>query len=606
MRRPAGWWLVVMGRRHSGVGLDTVRTNFEAVYQRTTREDWEAYLSSAAPEERAARSAEGNRVSRLQIVNASHGASDLQDDVLLQFAVLGFIFVVVLLIVCVNLANLLLARTTVRQRELALRMSIGASRWRLIRQLLTEGVVLAVIGGSCGLMGAVWSRSLLAGFFQSASARVPQFNWTIIGFAATITLLTALVFGTVPALRGTRLDYAPFLRDGSVLFSHSRSRLSKSLLVIQVALSLVLLIAAGLFTQTLLNLRSVNLGFNPNNIVVFTVEPRLSGYDRQRSAALYEELEKRLLSVPGVQSVAFSADAFLSGSTTTSSVFIGGSGFETKFLSVHHGFFDTMEVPLKLGRRFTLQDTVTSPQVAIVNEAFAAAFFQNKNPIGEHYLGRAQLPAPPVEIVGVVPDVKAHSLRDQPSPMVYRPLTQSGSPSRTVIVRILGDSADRIAAIRSAVHDIDSRLPLRDLSTQMELIGRYTIQERLLAFASAFFGALALVITMIGLFGLMSYSVARRTRDIGIRIALGARRDEVLRSVLGEALRLVGIGVVIGLGAALGITRLISFLLFGLAAHDPLAITIAVAIMFLVGVAAALMPARWASRVDPMVALRYE
>jgi predicted permease len=281
---------------------------------------------------------------------------------------------------------------------------------------------------------------------------------------------------------------------------------------------------------------------------------------------------------------------------------------EASVVSIHTNFFDTMEIPLKLGRSFTASDTQTSPPVAILNETLAKALFPNENPIGKLFAGgRNVRPEQRVEIVGVVADAKVNSLRDAPSPMFYRPILQAGFPSRTVVIRTAGDPAALLPAIRDAVRQIDPKLPLGQLSTQMErLEGSYLLNERIFALASSLFSGLALIIATIGLFSVMSYSVARRTKEIGIRMALGAQRDRVLKSVMREALLLVAIGVMLGLAGALALTRLIRTLLFGLAPHDPLTISIAVMVMIIISAAASYLPARRASRIDPMVALRYE
>jgi predicted permease len=477
---------------------------------------------------------------------------------------------------------------------------------------------MAALGEIAGSFVAYWCMRVLGEVFfrwnstYETAARPPAFNFPLLLFSGVLTILTAVLFGVVPAWRLTRADSAQAIREGEGRLSHSRSRLGKGLVVVQVALSLVLLVAAGLFLQTLRRLQKVNVGFNPEHIALFTLQPGLSGYDRTRAAALFEQVEQRLLRMPGIRSVSFVApDGLLHDGQTTANIYVESDvkPHQSSILAIHPGFFDTMEIPLRLGRKFTAADnSPTAPWVAIVNEAFVRKFFNGGNPIGKHFAGIPQASATRlIEIVGVVADAKVNSLREPPPPMYYRPMAQIPFPSRVVVVRTAGDPEPLLPVIRDSIHNIEPRLPVGDMSTQAERIGRgYLVNERMFAIASTSFGGLALLIAMIGLFGLMSYGVARRTKEIGIRIALGARRDEVLRSVLREGLFLVGIGVITGLVSAAAMTRLISSLLFGIAPYDPITVVIAVALMTGVSTLAAYLPARRAADVDPMIALRHE
>jgi predicted permease len=620
MHYPQNWWLTIIGRLKPGVTASQVQSSFNDVFERTARDGWNTFVASMPPEARANPSLGGRqvRVPKLKIVSASRGVSDSNAKIFSELAILSGIFATVLLIVCVNLANLSLSRATARQKEMAVRLAIGASRRRVVRQLLTESVVVAGIGGALGLLFAIWCTRLLSNIvfridsFSPHSYQIPKINLAVFLFSGLLTLVTGLLFGIVPALRTSKVDCVPAMREGENRFSHARGRLGKSLLVAQVALSLVLLIGAGLLLRTLWNLRQVDVGFNPNNLVVFTLQPGLSGYDRSRTPALYEQIEQRLLRVPGVRSVTFAApEGLLAFGETRFDLWTNGQGpepvhFVASVMSAVPNFFDTMEIPLKSGRGFTAADTQTSAPVAIVSETLAKTLSPDGHAVGRYYASAPQAPRR-VEVIGVVADAKVNSLRDSPSPLVYRPIAQMGFPSRTVVVRGTGEAKALLAAIGDAVHQVDAHLPIGQLSTEMDRIeGSYLLNERIFAFASTFFGALALVIAMIGMFGLMSYTVARRTREIGIRMALGAEREMVLRSVMKEALLLVAIGVVIGLAGALALTRFIASLLFGLAPHDPLTISVSILLMLLVAVLAGYLPARRASRVDPMVALRYE
>lgn len=612
LRLPQDWWLMVMGRLRPGVALQQAEANFRDIFDAAAMQGWTTFVASLNDEQKLRPDLGGRepRVPGLRIVPASRGTSDSQPAVINELAVLTAIFGIVLLIVCVNLANLLLSRAAARQKEIAVRLAIGASRARVIRQLMTESLVIAAAGGVLGLFLAVWSTTLLSGIvFRISSNPLPGLNLAVAVFSSVLTVLSGLAFGIVPALRATRLH-----KETRGL-TPSQSRLGKSLLVVQVALSIVLLITAGLFLRTFWNLQRVDTGFKPENLALFRIQPSLNGYDRQRAVSLYEQLEEKLLMLPGVRNIAYvGPDGLLTDGETHTAVYVQGESSQpaaptqASILSISRNVFDTMEIPLKSGRPFTTADTQTAPLVAIVNEAFARTFFGNANPIGRRFAGRPQAPASvQIEIVGVVPDVKVNSLRDTAPPMFYRPFGQVGFPSRIVVVRTAGDPEALLPAIRESVRSLDPRLPLRDVSTQMDRIGRgYLSNERIFAFASSFFAGLALVLAMIGLFGLMSYSVSRRTREIGIRMALGARSDLVLKAVMREALVLAALGVVTGLAGALALARLIAALLFGLAPHDPWTISIAVTLMLLVSALAGYLPARRASRVDPMVALRYE
>jgi predicted permease len=417
------------------------------------------------------------------------------------------------------------------------------------------------------------------------------------------------LFGIVPALRATQLGFSPAIRSGR--YAGSRSRLGKSLLVVQVALCLVLLVTAGLFQRTLKNLQSVNPGFNPKNIVLFGVWPSLSGYDRTRTLTLYTQIKETLAGTPGIRSVSFaSPESLLADGQTTANVYLEGSDEvqSANILGIDPDFFATMEIPLVLGRAFTTADTATSTRVAIINEAFVRKFFGGANPIGKHFAGRPAAPAAgQIEIVGVVADAKVNSLRDEAPPMYYRPMPQFPMPTRMVVIRTAKDAESMLSAITEAMRTVDPRLPLRDMSTNVDRIGKsYLLNERIFAYASTLFGSLALFVAMIGLFGLMSYGVARRTKEIGLRMALGAESRVVLKSVMTEALVMVAGGIVVGLGGALLMARMISSLLFGLAAYDPVTISAAAATLFAVSCLAGYLPARRAARVDPMTALRHD
>lgn len=621
LRHPQNWWLTIIGRLRPGVTAEQVQANHADVFEQAARDGWNAFVASMPPQSQANPNlgARAVRVPKLRVVSANRGISDANGEVFNQLAILGAISATVLLIVCVNLANLFLSRAAGRKKEIAVRMAIGASRGRVVRQLLTESLVVSALGGALGLLFAVWCTRLLSSVvfridsFSTYSYRIPKIDLTVLLFSGLLTLLTGLAFGIIPAMRTTQLASAPALREGENKFSPSRSLLGRSLLIVQIASSLVLLIGAALFMRTLWNLSHLDVGFNPDNLVVFTLQPGLSGYSGQSAVALYEQIEQSILRVPGVRSLTFAApEGLLAFGETQFDLWTTGAGGEpvnsvASLMATAPNFFDTMEVPLKQGRKFTSADTQASPLVAIVSERLARTLSPDGNAIGK-FLGNPQAPASRrVEVIGIAADAKVNSLRDSASPLVYRPITQLPFPWRTIVVRTAVEERALLRPIAEAIRQVDPRLPIGQLSTEMDRIeGSYLMNERVFASASAFFGGLAVIIAMIGLFGLMSYSVVRRTKEIGIRIALGAERQAVLRSVLTETLLLVGIGIVFGLGGALAATRVIATLLFGIAPHDPLTISVAVALMVTVSVFAGYLPARRASRVDPTVALRHE
>jgi predicted permease len=513
----------------------------------------------------------------------------------------------VLLIVCANVANLLLSRATARQREISIRSSLGATRGRLVRQLLTESLLLASMGGALGVLVGRWGQLLLPG----NAGRPSPLDWRVFAFVFAVAGVTGIVFGIAPALRATRMNVGATLKETSRTVAGSRSVLGKSLLVVQVAISLVLLIAAGLFLRTLQNLRNVDVGFNTRNLVLFRLNPSLNRYDDARANALYGRLSDRLGGIAGVRSVAFSNQQLLSHSINSTSIFVEGRTYaqdeheSIDRLVVSPGFFDTMEMPLRAGRAFTRRDDQTAPKVAIVNETAVRKFFPNENPNGRHIGSRIET-AGEREIVGVLRDAKYATVRDPAPPTMYVPYLQNRLGSAVFHVRTSGDPVAAIGAIREAVRQIEPDLPMVNVSTQVDEVEKNLSQERVFAQAYALFGGVALLLASVGLFGLMSYSVAQRTNEIGIRMALGAQYHDVLRLVMRESMSLVVGGVGLGVAAALGASRLVTSLLYGLAPTDPVTMLTAMAVLVVVSGVAGYLPARRAARVDPLVALHYE
>jgi predicted permease len=612
LTQPTSWWLQVMGRLTAGASAAQVQGNLEGMFRHTARTGLDSYLKSLSEQERAtAVNRSRTEVPRLRIESGARGVYDVNSNELRSLTILTVVVFLVLLIVCANVANLQLSRATTRQKELSIRLSLGATRARLIRQLLTESLLLASMGGALGIVVGYWGKQLL----PVAPGQVLRLDWSILAFVLAITSLTGIVFGIAPALRGTRMNLSSTLKETSRSVVGSRSLLTKSLLIAQVAISLVLLVGAGLFLRTLHNLRQVDIGFNPQNLLLFRVNPQLNRYDDARIGMLYRQMMERIGSVPGVQAVAMSQPALLSGSVNSTSIYVQGRAYAAESrerdsnsinrMVVSPNFLETMGIPVVGGRGLSDSDNQSAPKVVVINQAAARQFFPNENPIGQHF-GSSLETTSQLEVVGVVRDAKYDSVRDAAPPTMYVPAAQTRLGNAVRELRTAGSPTGAVAAVREAVRQIDPNLPVLDVSTQLEQIERRFSQERTFAVAYALFGGVAVALAAVGLFGLMSYSVARRTNEIGIRMALGARRADVLRLVLGESMVLVVTGVVLGVATALAASRLVTKLLFGLAPTDILSVLGAVLVMMLVSAIAGYLPARRASRVDPMVALHAE
>ena len=608
--QPTYWWLQVMGRLKPGATAAQVQGNLEGVFQHTARAGLDSYMKGLPEAERGtAMNRTRTEVPHLRVDSGSRGIYDVNTTNLRAATILGVVVALVLLIVCANVANLLLSRAATRQKELSVRLSLGATRLRLIRQLLTESLLLAAVGGVLGVLVGYWGKQLLPG----PTGQAPLLDWRVLAFVLAVTALTGIVFGIAPALGATGVDVNTALKQSSRSVAGSRSVLSKSLLIAQVAISLVLLVGAGLFLRTLHNLRHVDVGFNPQNLLLFRVQPQLNRYDEKRTAALYGRLLERIAAVPGVRAAALTNPALLTGSVNSTGIFVRGrvyanardSGTSINRLVVSPNFFEVMEIPILLGRGLTPRDNEAAPKVVVINDAAAKKFFPNENAIGQRF-GSSVENNSQLEVVGIIRDAKYNSVRDAAPPTMYVPYLQTRAASAIIAVRTAGDPAAATGSVREAVRQVDSNLPMVDVSTQLEQVERRFEQEKLFAQAYALFGALAMLLAAIGLFGLMSYSVSRRTNEIGIRMALGAQRGHVLGLVMRESMILVVAGVVLGVAVALGLSQFVATLLYGLAGTDAMTMAAAIGVMVLVSALAGFLPARRASRVDPMVALRYD
>ncbi len=601
------FWLELMGRVKAGVGEEQVRTNLDTILRQS--------LLASLPPDKSGKPA----LPRLVTVSGAQGLAGLRGQFSKPLFILTIVVGAVLLIACANVANLLLARAAGRRKEIAIRLSIGATRPQLIRQLLTESFLLSAVGGLAGLLFAFWGSTLLVSMMQRGQDPIvlnlyPDLK--VLAFNTALCLLTGLLFGLAPAFRATRVDLTPSLKQSAANSGAGRERLrlTKTLVISQVALSLVLLFGAGLFVRTLVNLVTLDVGFQRDNLLLFGVAPLEAGYQGHRFATLCEEIQTRVAGLPGVRSATASMHLLLSGSSRGNSITVPGytpaprEHPSVKVLPVGTNFLTTIGIPLLMGRDLTAHDDEKAPKVGLINEKMAQHFWPNQNPIGKHFT----MAKSDFEVVGVVRDAKYDSLRREVSPTVYHPFVQTLDSMRHMHfeVRTFGNAKALIPEVRQVVASIDKRLPLFDVLTQEQQIDAVLLQERLFAKLTAAFGILALVLVCVGLYGIMSYALARRTNEIGIRMALGAQRGDILGMVLREVFALTGIGVVLGVAASYLAARLaestVSGLLFGLKITDISPIAIAAAVMVGVAIMAGLGPARRASRIDPMVALREE
>jgi predicted permease len=531
---------------------------------------------------------------------------------------------IILLIACANVAGLMLARSAARRKEMAVRLALGAGRGRIARQLLTESVLLSVLGGALGLPFAYWGGRLIVSFVSSNQPRAMGFatgvDLRVLAFTAALSILTGILFGMAPAFRGARLDLTPALKEGFGVAAnggHGRGRwysAGNALVVAQVALAIVVLVGAGLLVRTLQNLRSVDIGFDSHNLLVFSIDPTLAGYKDTQIDSFYRDLQGRLSETPGVKSASYSMMPLLSGGLMMTMFHWPGTPQDREsnanVLPVGTNFFKTMHIPLVLGRDFNSADYAvanannghagnTAPTPVVVNQAFVAKYCGKENCVGKPF---GDEPGG-YEIVGVVGDAKYAGLREEINPTMYTPQSGMGASYE---IRTAADPQTLLPAVRRVVAELNPNLPLFQVTTQSDQIDRLLFQERLIARLSTFFGLLALVLASIGLYGLLSYEVARRTREIGIRMALGARAGDVLGLLVKQGLALTLAGAIVGVGVALGVTRYLASMLFDVKANDPLTITAVAVILGLVAFAACYIPARRATRVDPLVALRYE
>lgn len=599
------WWLIVMGRLKPGVSESQARAELTAVFDQSI----DAMIKSEK---------QGESRPSLLLLPGNKGLDSIRRQFSEPLFVLMGAVTLVLLIACANVAGLLLSRATARQKEIAVRLSLGAKRSRLIQQLLTESLLLAFIGGALGLLLSRWMSELLVALVASGRNGIELslgVNGRVLFFTAGVALLTGLLFGLAPAFSATRMSLTAALKEGGAgsRLGARRSRLARALVSAQVALSLVLLVGAGLFLRTLQKLENVPLGFERDHLLLFTVSPGLNGYKGAALVEYYRQLQQRIGSIPSVSAVGFSQHGPVGSGSSSSSVIIPGVTSEKEHFDLHRhlvgpGYFDAVGIPTLKGRLLDERDNAGTTKVAVVNQTLARSAFGDDDPLGKILRFGSDAKPRDFQIVGVVGDAKYNDLRKAPPSTAYFSYLQSLDVASfmTFQVRTRTDPEAIIAALRSEVAEVDANIPITALDTLAQRIDEALLFERMFSRLTGSFGLLALVLVCVGLYGTMSYFVARRTNEIGIRMALGAQPARVFRMVLGEGLILTGAGVAVGLGGAFFGTKLISSALYEVAALDPLTFASVALLLIAVGLFACFVPASRAMKVDPMVALRYE
>jgi len=606
-RRGARTFFMV-GRLKPEVSLEQAQANIDAIA---------AQLAQAYPNTNLGTLQQPDKPRPMTLVPISHAMigpparESTKRFTQVLMAVVGF----VLLIACANVANLLLARARGRQREIAVRLALGARRSRIVRQMLTESMLLSFLGGGLGLLIALWLSDLLLSLQALASftALDLSLDSRVLGFTLAASLLTGILFGLAPALHASRPSLIPALKDveiGSGTVSRQFG-LRNLLVVFQVALSLVLLIGAGLFLKSLQQAYATDLGFQADNGLLASVDMARQGYSEAQARTFYQQLVERVEGLPGVRSVTLAQYIPINAGGSRTGVFIEGytpqpgEDLELNFNIVDQNYFQTLGIPLLMGRSFGDQDAQSAPKVVIINETMARRYWSGENPLGKQI--SLQGPQGPFhEIVGVVKTGKYRNLREEPIPYFYAPFSQQYQSRLTIFVRTAGEPNAVLPALRAEVQRLDKNLPLFDVRTLAEHLGIALAQERTSAMLIGSFALLALILAAVGIYGLMSYAVAQRTHEIGIRLALGAQAGDVLKLVLWQSLKLAGIGVAIGLAGALAITHLVSSMLYVISPTDPSTFAGVALILTAVMLFASFIPARRAAKVDPMIALRYE
>ncbi|HTV53283.1 MAG TPA: ABC transporter permease [Terriglobia bacterium] len=646
---PYSVWLVMVGRLKRGAAISQAQAAASVIFRNEM-------LHGANPLSEAADNP------RIALLPVQDGLSGQRGRISSLLYVMMIAVGAILLIACANVAGLMLARSAARQKEMAVRLALGARRARIIRQLLTESMMLSIAGGALGVLLAIWGVRAITGLVRSGSDRPFGFviapDWRVLAFTIGVTFITGILFGLAPAFRGTRVDLTPALKESSSSLP-GRSihvgrwfRLGDALVVAQVALSILVLVGAGLLVRTLRNLHEVNPGFDTRNVLLFGIDPTLIGYKDAQSAQLFRDLRESFAALPGVISASYSSDALLAGGLWSTDLHLDGAprnqNVTANVMGVGSQFFSTLRIPMMAGRGFTSTDFVSAaiidaaekaaqqawekaavtaangraaapkpaaaltklaPIPILINQSFARKFFPKANPIGKHigdYQGQ-DYPLGALEpgytVIGICGDAKYQDLRSKIEPTMYEPLTGGSAHFE---LRTASSPTALISAVRSVVAHVDKNLPLYEVRTQTEQIDDLLAQERMMAQITSFFALLALALACLGLYGLLSYEVVRRTREIGIRMALGARQRDVLKLVVGRGLVLTILGAAVGIGVAVGVTRFMALMLYGVHANDPSTVVAVTILLGIIALAASFVPSRRAMKVDPMVALRHE
>ncbi len=600
---PGEWWVKIMGRVKPSVTDSQAEAVLSSQLQAAVRG-----TMTVKP---------GETIPRLVIADGSRGNHISGNGFMKPAFVLMTLTGLVLLLACANIANLMLARGAQRQREMSVRLALGAGRARILRQLLTESLLLAVVGGLAGLLLGYLGRNaipkLLTDAWETSEPNV-HFDWRVFGFTAAVSIATGLLFGLAPAWMAARAELSSSLKESAQTASRRRKGMGgKAIVAFQIALSTLLVVGAGLFLRTLFALRSVDAGFRTDHLILFSVDPPATRYDKDKDVQLHTRLEEDFAAFPGVQAVTAASVPYISNSLSNENFLLSGEKLDQNkqqaedVNTVGNNFFATMGIPIVAGRAFDAQDTATSPKVAIINRSLARKRFPNVNPIGQEFKTGDGPEAFAGRIVGICADTRYVNLRDEPPPqffMLYR--QQSDVGGLTYSLRTSLEPAALAPALRDAVQKVDRDLPIVDMRTQKEQIDSNMQTEKIFASLTAGFGVLALALACVGIYGIMAYSVANRRNEIGIRLALGAQPGQVRRMILRESTWLAAGGIVAGVGAALVLARLVRSMLYGIQPWDPATMTGGVLILLVVALAASWIPARRAAGVQPMEALRHE
>jgi predicted permease len=603
------YWLTPIGRLKPGTSIEQAQTAVNIQLQQFLTAQAGAKLTDERRQE--------IQKSYIELAAGGGGLSGLRVHYAEALKMLMVIVVLVLLIACANVGNLLLSRGAARQSEIALRQALGASRIRLMRQLLTESILLSVLGGTLGILLAQWAVSILVALLAKTAPLDVAPDLSVLGFTIAISLLAGLLFGIAPAIRATGTALTSVLKEKGAVRRRGRLRLGmgSALVIAQVALSLVLLVGAGLFARSLLKLQQVDLGFDRNNVLLFSLDSRLAGYKPAQLSPLYRQVYDRLNALPTVRAASLATYSPMSGTARNSTVTVRGrtpnpgEDLTVSDILIGPRYAETLSLPLLLGRPIGLEDTPASNKVAVVNQAFAQYFYPGQNPVGRRITFEEDSDKDDVEIVGVIGDIKYGNAREAAERSVYRPILQMedhSAFSNVVQIRTDGDPMNLVSAVRSALAQVDDKLTIGGVTSLRVQTEEALQQEKLVAQLVSFFSLLALLLAAVGLYGVMAHAVVRRTNEIGIRMALGAERTAIIWMVMRDSLQLVVLGILIGVPTALAAAKLVSSQLFGLKGSDPLTLILAIAVLSVVAVLAGYLPARKASRVDPLIALRYE